>query len=74
MSQAEFERWIAYHRRTPLDDESQIYKPAALLAAVSSRSGKQPDYFLNFMLPKQDDFTDADASIFAAFGIKPPKG
>lgn len=72
MSQVEFEKWIAFHKSHPLDDEHRIYAPAALLAAVTHRAGKQMSYYVDMLMPR--DYNNADASIFQAFGLKPPRG
>ena len=71
MTNAEFERWIAYHRDTPLDDEFRIYRPAALIAAVGAKDGKGLEFFMDAMVPSRSDYSDADAATLKAFGIPP---
>ena len=71
MSLPEFEAWAAYYRARPFDDEHRYQLPAALQAAVSSRGGKPITYWLDFMIPPT--VSAADASIFRAFGLEPPR-
>jgi hypothetical protein len=71
MSNAEFDRWATYYRARPFDDEHRYHKPAALLAAVTARSGKPLGYWLDFLIPPT--VTSIDAEIFRAFGAEPPR-
>lgn len=71
MSQAEFERWVAYHRAWPFDDKHRYQLPAALQAAVAARSSKPISYWMDFMIPPA--VSEVDASIYRAFGIEPPR-
>ena len=73
MTLEELDAWAEFHAISPIDDVSLVYKPASILAAVGHRAGKQPDFYLDMMLPKQHDYSDVDASIFKAFGITPPR-
>lgn len=72
MSAAEFDRWCAYYRAQPFDDLHRYQRPAALLAAVNSRAGKPPEYWLDQYLAPPS-VSDVDASIFRAFGLEPPR-
>lgn len=72
MSQPEFEKWCAYYRSRPFDDEHRFQQPAALLAAVTAKSDKPIGFWLDFMIPPT--VSDTDASIFRAFGLEPPRG
>lgn len=71
MSQVEFERWAAYYRKRPFDDEHRYQLPAALLAAVGAKSDKPISYWLDFMIPPT--VSDVDTSIYRAFGLEPPR-
>jgi hypothetical protein len=72
MSQREFEAWAAYYRARPFDDEHRYQKPAALVAAVGSKSSKPLGYWVDFLIPPK--VSEVDASVFRAFGMEPPKG
>lgn len=73
MTLEEFDAWGEFHAYNPIDDVSAIYTPASIIAAVCHRSGKQPDFYMDMMVPRQTALSSVDDSIFRAFGLKPPR-
>jgi len=70
MSQGEFESWVAFFERYPFDDRSRYVKPAALVA--HSMRGGEIRTMIDYLQPPVNDgeFSDADLSTLAAFGLK----
>lgn len=71
MSQAEFNRWVAFYEQSPFDDLHRYHRPAALIAR-SMGGGKYEDYVEMLVNDQTRQVTDADLNTFAAFGMKPP--
>lgn len=70
MSAAEFVRWCSYYRQSPFDDRHRYMRPAALIAAGVYRSKKGPEYFLDYLQPRESSYSSVDESVFRAFGVK----
>lgn len=71
MGAGEYERWRQYYLDAPFDDAHRYYRPAALVATMAGKIGKGLDYFIDILQPPKHQHSDADMSVFKAFGIKP---
>ncbi|ARP86298.1 hypothetical protein [Bordetella genomosp. 9] len=68
MSQAEFASWLEFYNRYPFDDMHTIHRPAALIA--QSMRGGEIGPLIDWLQPRDTEFTDADRKTLAAFGFK----
>ena len=73
MGAGEFERWRQYYRDMPFDDEHRYYKPATMITAIAGKTGKTAEHYMGYLRPLRQEYTDADMSVFKAFGIKPKR-
>ena len=73
MSEREFQRWQRFYLQQPFDDVHRYYRPAALQAAAfgGGNIGEMMDFLVN--KAEKPPETDADLSVFAAFGVPPPE-
>lgn len=74
MSQKEFNQWCEFYRSNPFDDMHRFHRPAALVAG--SLGGGDIQMRLDWLMPPVSDneYSQADMSVFKAFGFKPPRG
>lgn len=72
MSQAEYERWMAFYRLYPFDDGHRYHRPAALISTALGGGDLQARLEWLAPEPVPPGYSDADMSIFRAFGVRPP--
>ena len=70
MSHDEFIAWQLFYMQHPFDDLHRYHRPAALVS--HSMSGIEIEDALKFLENQPETEQDSDASVFKAFGIKPP--
>lgn len=74
MTQAEFQRWVAFYTLYPFDDHHRFHRPAALVGSRVGGGDLQP--LLDWLSPDPGtaDMSDADIRTMRALGFVRPHG